>query len=101
MKTFRVAVSLALAVTLMAPLTLAAQNPAPANAPRGDAQTGRMLVAKIGCDQCHGREGQGATATGARLGPNPIAYNRFIAYIRKPAGDMPPYTAKVVTEQQA
>ena len=57
--------------------------------------------AKFGCYECHGREAQGSTATGPRLGPNPIAYNRFIAYIRKPAGEMPPYTAKVVTEQQA
>ena len=82
-------------------IVLAAQNPAPASAPRGNAENGRMLFAKFGCYECHGREAQGSTATGPRLGPNPIAYNRFIAYIRKPAGEMPPYTAKVVTEQQA
>ena len=82
-------------------LFLAAQNPAPGNAPRGNAENGKTLFMKIGCYECHGREGQGAAATGPRLGPNPIAYNRFIAYIRKPTGDMPPYTVKVVTDQQA
>ncbi len=102
MKTFRFCVSLALAALMIASsIGLAAQNPAPASAPRGNAENGRMLFAKFGCYECHGREAQGSTATGPRLGPNPIAYNRFIAYIRKPAGEMPPYTAKVVTEQQA
>jgi len=101
MKTFRFCVSLALAILMIASsIVLAAQNPAPASAPRGNAENGRMLFAKFGCYECHGREAQGSTATGPRLGPNPIAYNRFIAYIRKPAGEMPPYTAKVVTEQQ-
>jgi len=102
MKTFRFCVSLALAALMIASsIVLAAQNPAPASAPRGNAENGKMLFAKFGCYECHGREAQGSTATGPRLGPNPIAYNRFIAYIRKPAGEMPPYTAKVVTEQQA
>jgi len=49
---------------------------------------------KIGCYECHGREGQGAAATGPRLGPNPIAYNRFIALYRKPTGDMLPIQPK-------
>ena len=78
-------------------LTLLLQNPAP----RGNVENGKVLYTKIGCYQCHGREGQGAPATGPRLNQNPITYARFIAYIRKPTGEMPPYTAKVVTEQQA
>src|SRR5436189_4818757 len=69
--------------------------------PRGNAESGKMLFNKIGCYQCHGREGQGSTATGPRLNQNPITYTRFISYIRKPAGEMPPYTAKVVSDQQA
>ena len=101
MKIFRCCVSLVLAVMIAGSLAMAAQNPAPASAPRGNAENGRMLFAKFGCYECHGREAQGSTATGPRLGPNPIAYTRFISYIRKPTGDMPPYTAKVVTEQQA
>ena len=99
MKTFQLCVSLA-ALILAGALMAAAQNPAASSPPRGNAENGKTLYAKIGCYECHGREAQGATATGPRLGPNPVAYTRFISYIRKPTGDMPPYTAKVVTEQQ-
>ena len=74
---------------------------AQSQAPRGNAENGKALFMKIGCYQCHGREGQGSTATGPRLNQNPITYTRFVTYIRKPSGEMPPYTAKVVSEQQA
>jgi len=70
-------------------------------APRGNAENGKVLFAKIGCYQCHGREAQGSPATGPRLNQNPITFTRFVSYIRKPTGEMPPYTEKVVTEQQA
>jgi mono/diheme cytochrome c family protein len=78
-------------------LVLLPQTPAP----RGNAENGKALFAKIGCYQCHGREGQGSPATGPRLNQNPITYTRFVSYIRKPTGEMPPYTEKVVSEQQA
>jgi mono/diheme cytochrome c family protein len=67
--------------------------------PKGNAENGKMLFMKFGCYECHGREGQGAV-TGPRLNQNPITYARFAAYIRKPSGEMPPYTTKVVSEQQ-
>jgi len=76
-------------------LVLFAQTPAP----RGNADNGKTLYTKIGCYQCHGREGQGAV-TGPRLNQNPITYTRFLSYLRKPTGEMPPYTAKVVPDQQ-
>jgi ubiquinol-cytochrome c reductase cytochrome c subunit len=68
--------------------------------PKGSAENGKALFMKFGCYECHGREGQGAV-TGPRLNQNPITYARFTAYIRKPSGEMPPYTTKVVSEQQA
>ena len=71
-----------------------------AAAPKGSAESGKVLFMKIGCYECHGREGQGAV-TGPRLNQNPIMYTRFVSYIRKPSGEMPPYTAKVVNDQQA
>jgi ubiquinol-cytochrome c reductase cytochrome c subunit len=77
-------------------LVLFVQTPAP----RGNVESGKALFAKTGCYQCHGREGQGATATGPRLNQNPITYSRFLSYIRKPTGDMPPYTARVLSDQQ-
>src|SRR2546430_15407634 len=86
---------------ILAMLAVFQTPPAPANTPRGDAQNGKTLFMKFGCYECHGREGQGSAATGPRLNQNPITYARFVAYIRKPSGEMPPYTAKVVSDQQA
>lgn len=91
-----------LIVTMIAS-ALYAQPPAtPANAPAappGDAQNGKKLFASYGCYQCHGREAQGWTVTGPRLGPRPLPYAAFSRYVRHPAGQMPPYTAKVVPDQ--
>jgi mono/diheme cytochrome c family protein len=68
-------------------------------APRGDAERGKQLFVRTGCYQCHGYEAQGAS-TGPRLGPDAVAFARFVAYVRKPTGDMPPYTAKVMSDAQ-
>ena len=65
----------------------------------GNADNGKKLFSKYGCYQCHGTQGQGTTA-GARLAPKPIALAALIAYVRKPAGQMPPYTAKVVSDAE-
>ena len=66
--------------------------------PAGDADKGRTLFVKNGCYQCHNYEGQGGAA-GARIAPNPPPFRGFVAYVRSPRGDMPPYTAKVMSEQ--
>ena len=89
------------ALILILAMLTGSQNPPAANTPRGDAQNGKALFMKFGCYECHGREGQGSTQTGPRLNQNPITFTRFVAYIRKPSGEMPPYTAKVVNDQQA
>jgi len=66
----------------------------------GHADNGKRLFSKIGCYQCHGLEAQGSTQTSApRLGPDPIGYTAFSRYVRRPKGEMPPYTEKVVSEQ--
>lgn len=67
-------------------------------APAGNAEDGKKLFVSYGCYQCHGREAQGSDATGPRLGPRPIAFTAFSRYVRRPAGQMPPYTAKVVSD---
>jgi len=66
--------------------------------PTGSVAAGAMLYKKNGCYECHVNEGQGG-AQGPRLGPNPIPFVRFSAYVRNPAGDMPPYTAKVLSNE--
>jgi ubiquinol-cytochrome c reductase cytochrome c subunit len=66
--------------------------------PPGNAEEGRKLFASYGCYQCHGREAQGSSATGPRLGPRPIAFTAFSRYVRRPTGQMPPYTTRVVSD---
>jgi mono/diheme cytochrome c family protein len=72
--------------------------PATAAAPAGNAEEGKKLFVSYGCYQCHGREAQGSDATGPRLGPRPIAFTAFSRYVRRPTGQMPPYTSKVVSD---
>ncbi|MCX6633170.1 MAG: cytochrome c [Candidatus Solibacter sp.] len=66
----------------------------------GDAEKGRQLYLKIGCWECHGRQAQGGGYTGPRLAPDPTPIEGLIWYVRQPTGDMPPYTAKVVSDQE-
>ena len=64
--------------------------------PKVDA--GAALYRKNGCYECHVNDAQGGPQ-GPRLGPNPIPLPRFVAYVRNPTGDMPPFTAKVISDQ--
>ncbi|HTA41077.1 MAG TPA: c-type cytochrome [Bryobacteraceae bacterium] len=61
-------------------------------------QNGKKLFDSYGCYQCHGHDGHGGA--GARLAPNPIPFAAFSKYVRQPAGEMPPYTKKVVSDQE-
>src|SRR5579862_2786004 len=69
-----------------------------AQAPAGNADNGKRLFVKLGCYTCHGYQGQGGGA-GAKLAPRPLAAAALIAYVRHPAGSMPPFTGKVVADQ--
>ena len=71
---------------------------APAAAPAGKVENGGILYKKIGCYQCHANEAQGGLS-GPRIGPNLVPYARFSQYIRTPTGEMPPYAAKVLSDQ--
>ena len=92
---------LSIAMILMLGSVLGAQTPAPAPnnaAPKGDAANGKKIFASYGCYQCHGYEGQGGA--GARLAPKPLSFDAFAKYVRHPSREMPPYTAKVVKDQE-
>jgi mono/diheme cytochrome c family protein len=69
-----------------------------AGAPAGRVDVGAVLYRKVGCFQCHVNEAQGG-ANGPRLGPDPVPFARFSQYTRKPTGDMPPYSEKVLSAQ--
>ncbi len=67
--------------------------------PSGNAQRGKQLFQNDGCYQCHGREAQGGQGTGPRLAPRPLAFAALSKYVRQPTGQMPPYTAKILPDQ--
>jgi ubiquinol-cytochrome c reductase cytochrome c subunit len=92
-----------LVVLLVALLATAARAQTPSaqpssTAPTANVEEGKKLYVSYGCYQCHGREAQGSSATGPRLGPRPIAFSAFTQYVRRPPGQMPPYTSKVVSD---
>jgi len=65
----------------------------------GDAANGKKLFLADGCYQCHGYVGQGGRA-GARIGPPVLNTAALIRYVRRPSGQMPAYTEKVISDQQ-
>jgi len=88
--------------TIVSIVAVAALIAAPAFAqdtPRGDAATGKKLFETIGCFECHGYVGQGGAAGPKLIDPPPFA--AYIVQLRTPRQQMPPYTAKVLSEQQA
>jgi mono/diheme cytochrome c family protein len=72
--------------------------PAAGDAAQGNAENGKKLFASYGCYECHGRQGAGA-ATAPRIGPPAISLAAVLRYVRAPTGQMPPYTAKAVSDQ--
>ncbi len=68
--------------------------------PRGNAATGKTLYEGVGCFQCHGFAGQGGGA-GPKLVDPVTPYEAFVVQLRTPRQVMPPYTARVLTDQQA
>src|SRR5262249_49505717 len=84
-----------LAVTVAASPTLGAQ----ASAPAGDAAQGKATFDRTGCYQCPGTRGQGGKA-GARIAaPVPLQWAAFSNFVRTTKRNMPPYTEKVLSNQ--
>jgi len=70
-------------------------------APAGNVESGKRLYRSAGCELCHNGEGQGG-GPAPRLAPNPnmLAFALFVRQARQPINSMPPYTAKVLSDQQ-
>jgi len=82
-----------------------AQNVTPSEKPEsartGNVEAGKKIFTRDGCYECHGHEGQGAVqGAGPRIGPPQLSFEAFSKYVRQPAGQMPPYTSKVISEQE-
>ena len=82
---------------------LQSANPAPPSnlsSLTGNTQNGGRIYVADGCYECHGRVGQGSQSTAApRVGPPALTIDAFARYIHAPTGNMPPYTSKVVSDQ--
>ena len=74
------------------------QTPAPAQPAAGNADNGKRLFAKHTCYYCHGTAGQGGIA-GARLAAVARNTQGFIRYVRRPTGQMPAYSEKILSDQ--
>jgi ubiquinol-cytochrome c reductase cytochrome c subunit len=74
--------------------------PAKDTKPTEDVGKGKRLYATYGCYECHGYQGQGSTAAGPRIAPDPIPLDAFLSYLRHPSGEMPPYTERVISDAE-
>ncbi len=84
-----------LLLVLLSFATAFAQNKA-----TGNVDNGKKLFTRNGCFQCHGTQGQGGAA-GARLNGTKLTLPVFTAILRNPPpSNMPPYRAKVMTDQE-
>jgi mono/diheme cytochrome c family protein len=68
--------------------------------PTGNIQNGKKLFTSDGCFECHGHQAEGSSTGGPRLAPNPIPLAALVNYVRHPAGQMPPYTSKVISDAE-
>jgi mono/diheme cytochrome c family protein len=64
-----------------------------------NAENGKRIFVRDGCYECHGYAGQG-TIAGARLAPPVLNAQGMIRYVRRPAGAMPAFTDKVLSDQE-
>jgi mono/diheme cytochrome c family protein len=78
---------------------LATMTAVAALAQNGDASNGKKLFLRDGCYECHGYAGQGGAA-GARIAAIGMNAQGLIRYVRAPAGAMPAFTDKVITDQE-
>ena len=88
---------LALALSIGAARHAAAQAP---TAPQGNAASGAKLYVDRACWQCHGLAAQGGGIAGPRLAGRVQVWAAFSAYVRRPAEEMIPYTAKVLPDRE-
>jgi ubiquinol-cytochrome c reductase cytochrome c subunit len=87
-----------IAVFLAAALCAAAASAQ--DAPKGSAERGRKLFVDLNCYSCHGTHGQGGGRNSEPTIPAGYPWQGFLNQLRKPRLDMPPYEAKLVSDQE-
>jgi mono/diheme cytochrome c family protein len=93
-------ISLTASAVLLAAMFGASSAYAAQAAPQGDAAKGKANFERVGCYQCHGHQGQGGREGPRIADPVPLAWPAFQAWVRTTSGDMPPYTQKVLSDQE-
>ncbi len=63
-----------------------------------DDESPREVFERVGCWSCHGYEGQGGRH-GPTIARTPHNYEAFSAFVRTTSGRMPPFTARVVADE--
>jgi len=63
-----------------------------------DSESPREIYDRAGCWGCHGYEGQGGRH-GPAIARTPHNYEAFSAFVRTTAGRMPPFTERVVSDE--
>jgi mono/diheme cytochrome c family protein len=67
--------------------------------PSADIENGKRLFTNQNFYYCHGPEGQGGR-DGARIAQTGLNAQGLIRYVRKPAGSMPAYSEKMISDQE-
>jgi mono/diheme cytochrome c family protein len=68
-------------------------------APAGNVENGRKAFIQHGCFSCHGFSAEGGA--GPRLAQDPIPFQGFVQYVRRPKLTMPPFGTQVPDQELA
>ena len=90
---------IAAAFIIVSGSVLSAQTQQTQAAPQGNAEKGKESFTAHSCFSCHGYSAWGGT--GPRLAQNPITFQAFISYVRKPKGAMPAFGSQVTAAELA
>ena len=69
--------------------------------PHGDVVHGKAKFMSYGCYECHGTFGQGNYFGAPHIAPQPLPFTALLSYIRRPAGQMPSYSATILPDKDA
>jgi mono/diheme cytochrome c family protein len=71
----------------------------------GNAENGRVVFEKQGCNKCHGAQGEGVDVPGQtggvpRIASTALALPAFVQLVRSPKGQMPPFGNQKVSDAE-
>ena len=95
----KLALGIAGACIVLSVSVLSAETQQTQAAPQGNAEKGKQSFIAHSCFSCHGYSAWGGA--GARLAQNPITFEAFVSYVRKPKGNMPAFGSQVTPTELA